>query len=309
MKSTIKSLFAVGVAATIGLGSTAANAGVLASSAFTITDFSISNSTTGTQLTAADFNTFFATSNANVDVDLNGGAVSDGSGFNGGLVSSTDLLSVCVGNCSMTPAENNFDVLTAPTSGNFSYSDQFLVNAPFVSGTELGATMQLRSDVSLVGSGEGSASSNQGLDSTFLFSLENPLTIAFDFFADLQLRAFTDPGTMFPSNAQASASFHITISDLANNTVYDFDGLGEETVCDLDVTRNRNAPFNGLNSYSCVDTFSDTTGVLAANTVYQLSIRQDTAADALLIPEPGTIALIGAGLFGLGIARRRRSKK
>ena len=316
MKSTVKkSLIAVGVAAAIGLGNTTANAGVLASSAFTVSDFLIWNIGDGTDpgfvatvLTAGDFQTFFATSNANVDVD-NGAGLSDGNGFNGPLVSNTDLSSVCVGNCSSTPAENNFDVLTAPVSGNFSYSDQLLLNAPFVSGIETGATLQLRSDVSLTGTGEGSAASNQGLDASFIFSLENPVAFAFDFFANLQLRAFTDVGTMFPGNAQASSSLHITITDLQNNTIYDFNNAGVETGCDLDVTRNRNAPFNGLTSYSCVDNFYDATAVLAAATPYQLSIRQDTAADALFIPEPGTLALLGAGLFGLGMARRRRSQK
>jgi len=314
MKSTTKALIAVGVAATLSLGSTVANAAVLASSTFTINNFVISDASTGNALNLGSFSTIVATNNAGVAADLNGGALSANDGFNQSFLDpNTDLGQVCVGNCTSIPTENNFTVLTPPvTSGNFGHADQFLAGSSIDLGAGAGALAQVRSDVSLVGTGEGSADANVGLDATFIFSLMNPIQIGFDFNAVLDLIAHADPGTTFPGNAQASSGLEITLSELnTGNVVFDFSNFdsGLRTGCDLGHTINRNAPFNGTSSYNCTDTFSATTGILSNQNTYQLSIRQTVDSDALLIPEPGTIALLGAGLFGLGMARRRRNKQ
>lgn len=314
MKSTKKTLIALAITAALG-ASGAANAGVLASSTFSITNFLLSNNDTGTTLALSDFGSppaLAANNNALISSSLAGLPVA-GNSFNLSIFdpTPTDLTRVTVGDIAIAPAENNFMVLTPPPStGNFANADQLLTGTAInLGGGTTGANAQVRSDVSLTGTGSGAAASNVGLNATFRFALANDTNVRINFDGAVDLVAFTDLGINFPSNAQASSSIEVILNVLNGGQVFAFNGAtaqGLNTGCTLGNTRTTNAPANGLNSYRCSDTFSATTGLLTAGTTYELSIRQTTGANARLVSEPGVLSLMGLGLLGIGAALRKR---
>lgn len=310
MKSTKKTLIALGVVAAMGI-SGAANAGVLASTTFNITNFLLSNNG-GATLALTDFTALVATNNGGVEASLTGFG-SAGTTFNLPITDpNTDLTRACVGTCGLAPAENNFTVLTPPPVGQFSNADQQLTGSALDLGAgTTGANARVRSDVSLTGEGVGSANADVGLNATFIFSLVSDIIIGVDFNAAVDLRSFTDVGTVFPGNAQTSTALEIVLTRLSDGAdIFTFnDNAASDTGnCTLGIGRtlNRNAPFNGLSSYSCSGSYSALTPLLTAGTTYQLSIRQNVNADASFVPEPGVLSMLGLGLLGMGAALRKR---
>jgi len=309
MKSTLKTLAAIGLAASLGLGATSANAGVLASSTFTISDFVVSNSEDGTALALTSLS-------RTPTVNTNGALTTRlDSTFGPSPLDSADMLASCVGNCAGAPAENDFTVLTA-TNGNFSHADA-LRSGNFLTET---SSSSLRSDVSLASRGDGSAIADFGSTISFSFNTEAATTLTFGFNAALELLAHVGPDAR-NAESQASSSISISINNLdtqddeinlqldplvIGGNVIDLTDLGITTPCALNVSVGRDSAFPGTSVHSCSGAFENVIEGLAVNTNYQLVISHVTRADAELIPEPGTIALLGAGLFGLGMLRRRR---
>ena len=200
-------------------------------------------------------------------------------------------------------------VLTPPpVAGNFANADQLLTGSAIQVGPPTtGANARVRSDVVLTGTGEGAAASNVGVNATFIFSLTQAINIGVNFNGAVDLIAFTDAGSNAPSNAQASSGLVITLRILNGAQVFAFnDAPGTNTGCRLGSSRTVNAPVNGTASFQCIDSFSASTGLLLANTPYELSIRQETAANARLVSEPGVLSLMGLGLLGIGAALRKR---
>jgi len=192
-----------------------------------------------------------------------------------------------------------------------------------------GSTNLTHSQVSLVTPGEGRSESSLSLSSKLVLEAATNTTVEIHFDATRFLRAFLGQPGVYAS-AKVS-DWNITLKRLnANNTVAeDVYEWSPSTPCDV---LGANASYD-CNSYAQAFNINQVTQpsltfpagpngdnvvrsnsgafdsefVLLAGERYQLDITHSVIADAKILPEPGTIALLGLGLMGLGaVARRAR---
>ena len=306
-----------------------AQASVLATSMIDMSNFLIQSGGV-TVVNGGAVSVFNFASNADQDVTLSGfGSLSNSQP---GTTTPIDFAPICVGSgCNPILPNNSFPALTGPTALNYAAADQLEIGAPIVGlpGFLPGARVANGSYVGIDGlSVAGSANSNNGVLTQFQFTVANAGVLTFNFNARSYLEAFVSSTeqTTFGTFADASQSFGFRITDVGTgNTVFNFrpDGtagggtVGAEISDPFSLNANAGAQPNGivnardrgLNTAgnSAGNFFSASTLALAPGSVYQLSAFINTNVNARRVPEPGILALLGVGLLGVALSRRRKA--
>jgi hypothetical protein len=300
------------IATTVLLGMTlsgSALAGSVSYSNLEILGLKMLDHSTGTQLNQGT--TVQATNITNTSTTT--GALNSGSDIN------TDFTQACVGNGAVCALEDIF-AQQAFFASHFSRGDADL-NGTIIDGLGAGATGASANSLAenqLISSDSGVSSGNVQLNSSFTFTLAAATQIAFSFTSGGGLHSKVD--TTGDGNAQASSNFTITITDQSNGgaTVFSWspDGFVGATGTTTEVTddfaiNDTISADNGddiSRDYTGSDFYAFSNATLNTTSTYKININHTSDASAKLeIPEPTSIAMLGLGLFGLAVAKRRKS--
>lgn len=246
----------------------------------------------------------------------------------------------CVGSCPANafafqpapPITSNFsqaEATLSPTAGGTTFPAPVISFAPIGSGATPsiggGANAHTVAQTQLTGTAQGQASSTIGLTSGFNFSVNGApgttTTVALTFNAIVKLIAGLDATGL---SSQASSALSFTITDLTKGgTVFSWapDGTLTANVCAAGVCKIVSDPFSvntsavNATTPGATDTVSNGPGAFEAEItldngdLYSFGINHETQTLVLSVPEPGSIALLSAGLLGLGALARRRRRR